>query len=126
MTLYVKGSVRWRNGDSFTGQFSDGLRHGPGLLRLDTRDLEVARLVRGEVTMMKVTSLEGDWVVESLEGPGTVSFNTDPHQSQRNHLYYRLSLPMAPQCMVTSPGVLSTASPAHLTVITRWSVSAGQ
>ena len=42
MTLYVKGSVRWRNGDSFTGQFSDGLRHGPGLLRQDTRDLEVS------------------------------------------------------------------------------------
>ena len=75
MTLYVTGAVRWRNGDSFTGQFREGLRHGTGLLRLDTSDLEVARLVRGEVTMMEVTSLEGDWVVESLEGPGTVSFN---------------------------------------------------
>ena len=75
MTLYVKGSVRWRNGDSFSGQFREGLRHGPGMLRLDTSELEVARLVGGEVTMMEVTSLEGDWVVESLEGPGTVSFN---------------------------------------------------
>ena len=53
----------------------EGLRHGPGILRLDTCDLEVARLVRGEVTMMEATSLEGGWVMESLEGTGTVSFN---------------------------------------------------
>ena len=65
--------MRWRNGDSFCGQFRDGLRHGPGLLRLVTSQLMVARLVRGEVNMMEVTSLEGDWVVDILEGPGTVS-----------------------------------------------------
>ena len=69
----IAGSVRWRNGDSFCGQFRDGLRHGPGLLRLVTSQLMVARLVRGEVNMMEVTSLEGDWVVDILEGPGTVS-----------------------------------------------------
>ena len=71
--LSIAGSVRWRNGDSFCGQFRDGLRHGPGLLRLVTSQLMVERLVRGEVTMAEVTSLEGDWVVDILEGPGTVS-----------------------------------------------------
>ena len=66
--------MSWRNGDSFCGQFRDGLRHGPGFLRLVTRHPMVARLVRGEVTMVEVTSLEGDWVVDILEGPATVSF----------------------------------------------------
>ena len=78
--------MRWRNGDSFSGQFRDGLRHGPGLLRLDTRDLEVARLIRGEVTMMKVTSLEGEWVAESLEGPGTVSLNRSSSITEESSL----------------------------------------
>ena len=49
------------------------MRHGPGLLRLAGSGVEGARLVRGEVTMLEVASLEGEWRVDSLEGPGTVS-----------------------------------------------------
>ena len=52
--------MSWRNGDRFCGQFRDGLRHGAGFLRMVTRHPMVARLVKGEVTMVEVTSLEGD------------------------------------------------------------------
>ena len=48
------------------------MRHGPGFLRLAGSGVEGARLVRGEVTMLEVASLEGEWRVDSLEGPGMV------------------------------------------------------
>ena len=55
--------------ESFS-QFDDGLRHGQGVLRIKK---ELTRNVMGEMIDSKVSFIEGSFVADKLEGPGTVS-----------------------------------------------------
>lgn len=64
------GEVVFSNGDIYSGQFVDGLRHGQGLLRIKK---ELMRNIMGEMVDSKVSFIEGSFVADKLEGPGMVS-----------------------------------------------------
>ena len=64
------GEVVFSNGDSYSGQFADGLRHGQGLVRIKK---ELMRNIMGEMVDSKVSFIEGSFVADKLEGPGMVS-----------------------------------------------------
>ena len=63
------GEVTFSNGDIYSGQFVDGLRHGTGLLRVRVL---VARNIMGEMTDSKVSFIECCFVSDKIEGPGMV------------------------------------------------------
>ena len=64
------GEVVFSNGDSYSGQFVDGLRHGQGMVRIKK---ELMRNIMGEMIDSKVSFIEGSFVADKLEGPGMVS-----------------------------------------------------
>ena len=58
-----------RDGEVYCGQFVNGLRHGPGLVRIKS---QLTRNVMGEMIDSKVSFIEGSFVADKLEGPGMV------------------------------------------------------
>ena len=64
------GEVVFSNGDVYSGQFVDGLRHGQGMVRIKK---ELMRNIMGEMVDSKVSFIEGSFVADKLEGPGLVS-----------------------------------------------------
>ena len=69
-THHGSGEVVFSNGDIYSGQFVDGLRHGQGLVRIKK---ELMRNIIGEMVDSKVSFIEGSFVADKLEGPGMVS-----------------------------------------------------
>lgn len=63
------GEVIFSDGETSRGRFVDGLRHGPGVVRVKS---DLSRNISGEMTDSRVSFIECNFVADKIEGPGKV------------------------------------------------------
>ena len=63
-----------RDGEVYCGKFVNGLRHGPGLVRIKS---QLTRNIMGEMTDSAVNFIECSFVADKMEGPGMVRTVTE-------------------------------------------------